>query len=162
MARDTFLPDVPDDQIPPLLRPDQMPPVTTDADLLRFWRSLMGPLGFGARLLWIALLDDRGRVDPSITQVEDLPEVPDHRWLNGLLDTCGAMLAGATGGTGGSAAVLLSRPGGASLTPADLSWARGLLLASVRAGVRLRALHLACDESVRVFAGDDLVASRSA
>ncbi|MGZ5409007.1 MAG: hypothetical protein ACXWDJ_03280 [Aeromicrobium sp.] len=45
------------DYISPLRRPEDTPPIRTQDDLCRQWRSLMGKLGFSQRYLWALILD---------------------------------------------------------------------------------------------------------
>ena len=52
--------------IPPLLSPDQMPPIRSQDDLHRHWRALMGPLGFSGRQLWLNVLGADRRPTPVL------------------------------------------------------------------------------------------------
>ncbi len=145
--------------IPPLTHPDDMPPVHTQADLWRHWRALMGPLGFSERLLWVILLTAEGRVTPVVQQVEDLPRLPDP----GLLDPLMSVIGQVCGELGeGTAAVLLSRPGGAGITPAGRTWAQQLSDAAAAADVRLWPVHLANDDELVTLSPDDLALPRAA
>lgn len=149
-----------DDDIPPLLPVDEMPPVRTQHHLYMHWRALMGPLGFSERLLWLSLLDDGGFQTPVLTQIADLPAHPDDDLLARLMEVCSEVLRAQA--PGGSVALLLSRPGRAPMSESDRAWARGLMSAAERAGVPMRPIHLANDEELRVFADDDLVVPRTA
>jgi hypothetical protein len=148
-----------DDEIPPLLPPDQMPPIRTPQDMYRHWRALMGELGFSRRLLWFGLVSSEGRMAPRLNQVDDLPRRPDGLRLDNLMGICRE--SGDVDGSG-SVAFLLSRPGPARMTDDDRSWARELAAAAARAGVRVQPTHLATDEALRVFAADDLIVPHSA
>ena len=75
--------------------------------------------------------------------------------LDGMMAVLGEMLNEAPGG---SVALLLARPGSASMTPDDRGFAQAVTTAARRSGVPLEPLHLATDEEVRVFAPDDLAA----
>lgn len=149
-----------DDDIPPLLPVQEMPPVRTQHHLYLHWRALMGPLGFSERLLWVSLLDDGGFQTPVLTQIADLPVDPDDELLTRLMEMFSDILHAYA--EGGSVAMLLSRPGRASMTESDRAWARGLMSAADRTGVPMRPVHLANDEELRVFADDDLVVPRTA
>lgn len=150
-----------DDEIPPLLPPDQMPPIRSPHDIYRHWRALMGELGFSRRLLWFAFLDADGRMAPPLNQIDQLPRDPDPLLIGNLLEICGDVLYRAFG-TDGTVALLLSRPGSGQMTENDRWWARELTAAAARLSVPLQPIHLATDHALRVFAGDDLVLPRSA
>jgi hypothetical protein len=149
-----------DDEIPPLLPPDQMPPIHTPQDMYRTWRALMGELGFGRRLLWFGFVSDAGRMAGQLHQVEGLPGEPDALRLDELMRICRDQVEIIV--ERGSVAFLLSRPGPGRMTDDDRRWARELAAAATRAGVRLQPIHLATDEALRVFAADDLILPRSA
>ena len=145
-----------DDDIPPLLPLDQQPPITDQQALFTYWRALMGPLGFSRPRLWLSFISAEDRPTPLLTQIDELPEFPDDEpLLANLMYVAKRVIDDQV--EGGSLAVLLSRPGGAQLTASDRAWARGLTAASDFAGLPMRPVHLATDESVRVFALDDLL-----
>ena len=147
-------PDRPD-QIPPLLPPHRMPPVHDDAALLRHWRALMGPLGFSKPALWLMFLGADGRLDGPVTQIDEIPDDPDDTALTMILRLCAQVIDdGIVPGT--RVAFLRSRPGGATFTESDLSWADGLRRAARRVGVRCEPVHVASDERVRLVTYDDL------
>ncbi len=145
------------DDIPPeLTRRDLQRPITDQQALFSFWRSLMGPLGFSRAMLWLCFIAADNRPTPFLTQVDELPELPDDEpLLVNLMHVARRLLDDQV--TDGSLAVLLSRPGSAQLSDSDIAWARGLSRASREAGVPMRPLHLATDEALRVFALDDLL-----
>ena len=117
------------------------------------------PLGFSERLLWVILLTAEGRVTPVVLQVEDLPRLPDP----GLLDPLMSVIGQVCGELGeGTAAVLLSRPGGAGITPAERTWAQQLSDAAAAADVRLWPVHLANDDELVTLSPDDLALPRAA
>ena len=141
--------------IPPLLSPDQMPPIRSQDDLHRHWRALMGPLGFSGRQLWLNVLGADRRPTPVLLQVDEVPAVPEPPLLDGLMAVIEELLQDEPDG---SVAVLLARPGSASMSPADRGFARALAAAARCSGVPLEPLHLATDEEVLAFAPDDLAA----
>jgi hypothetical protein len=145
------------DEIPPLRRPEDMPPVHSQADLHRLWRALMGELGFGSNQLWMVLLDADGRCTPVIQQIKEVPDVPDRRLLTGLMKLSRGLLDEVV--PGGSVAFLWARPGRAGLTAADRAWAGGLSSAARGADVSCHPVHLANDQEVRAFTPDDEIAS---
>lgn len=143
-----------DDDIPPLRPAGQQPPIRTSHDLFQYWRALMGPLGFAKPRLWLTFITSGDVAVPQLTQVDALPRFPDQLLLINLMTISRSLL---DGDPGSSLAVLLSRPGRVDLTASDRAWARGLTSAADDAGVRMRPVHLATDEAVRVFAPDDLI-----
>jgi hypothetical protein len=149
-----------DDDIPPLRRPEDMPPIRTQADLHRHWRALMGALGFGKRTLWVQMIgpDDRGL--PALLQFDHIPGHPDAEFLAHLMKICSDVLVELP--TGSRVAMLLSRPGRRELTTSDRIWAARLHRAAALGAVRCAALHLANDHEVRVITPDDFARSASA
>lgn len=150
-----------DDEIPPLLPADQMPPIHSPQDMHRHWRALMGELGFSQRLLWFGFLTADGWMAPQLHQVDDLPPQPIAPLADNLIAICRRVLDEVFD-PAGSVAFLLSRPGSAEMTDDDRAWARALATAATHGDVRLQPIHLATDEAVRVFAADDLIQPRSA
>jgi hypothetical protein len=140
--------------IPPLTRPEDMPPVRSQTDLHRMWRSLMGPLGFGGRSLWLAVLDEHGRPTPRLLQVDEMPPRPDPEMQASLVRIVSSMAEGA-----GQVVFLVSRPGSDGLTPDDLAWASMLQTAARRAGIPVWPVHRANDCALLVITPDDLSAS---
>jgi hypothetical protein len=148
------------DDIPPLRRPEDMPPILNQADLHRHWRALMGPLGFSRPALWLQFLSVDGRGNGMITKIEEVPDRPDDALLENLIWICGKLLNSDL--RGGRVAFLWSRPGSRLVTEDDLAWARGLTAAARSAEVPCEPVHLANDEELRVFAPDDLASPGAA
>lgn len=148
-----------DADIPPLGRPEDMPPVRSQADLWRHWRALMGPLGFSGRLLWLLFLRPDGRVTPFLPTVDELPVLPDRKLLDSLMSICQKVCAELDGG---SVAVLLSRPGARGITAADRAWASGLTRAANNAAVAMWPVHVADDRELVVLTPDDLASTAAA
>lgn len=155
----------PDPDPDPAPTPVRDRPVTTQIDLERLWRALMGDLGFDGRSLWLMFLDEEGLAAPMLSQVEDLPldpddpdspDSPDGDLATSVVRVLHQVLA--TTCPGGSAALLLSRPG-RGLRSTDRAWARALAREAQRAGLPLWPTHLATDHDLRVIAPDDVVRS---
>ncbi len=151
--------DMTDDDIPSLRRPENMPPIRTQADLWRHWRAMMGPLGFSERLLWVLFVDSDGRVTPMVEQFSDLPRLPDRPLVDSLMQICARVCADC--GLD-SVAMLLSRPGRAGITSAERTWAQRLTEAAAPAGVRMWPVHLANDHALVTVTPDDLASPRTA
>jgi hypothetical protein len=129
--------------------------VRTEADLTALWRDMMGPGGFGTRSIWHIFFDADGRLAPPVVPIDDVPEEPDELLLTNL----GMVMRESTSGwQTTSMAVLLSRPGPATMTASDCRWARDL---RETFGPTLCPwpVHLATRNEVRAFAPDDLIAA---
>lgn len=146
-----------DDDIPPLLRIEEMPPVRTQQHLWRHWRELMGELGFSERLLWLAFFEADGRATPVLPRIDQLPAIPDALLLDNLMsvarDVCEDI-------GDGSVAVLLSRPGPGGLDAADRLWAARLVAAAEAAHLHMWPVHVASDEELVVVTPDDLASAQ--
>lgn len=142
------------DAIPPLTRPEDMPPVHSQSDLHRMWRTLMGPLGFGGRSLWLAVLDEHGRPTPRLLQVDEMPPRPDREMQASLVRVVSSMAEGA-----GQVVFLVSRPGSDGLTEDDVAWASALQTVARQAGIPVWPVHRANDRALLVVTPDDLSAS---
>ena len=142
--------------IPPRRSPEDTPPIKTQDDLCQFWRSLMGPLGFGQRRLWAVLIDREGCVSPGIIQVENCPLIADRLMLRHLTRS----IVRAMGDDAGrhSVAFLWSRPGAAATKHTDIAWAMAIHEAVKKAMIPTWPVHLANDHDLRVFAPDELAA----
>lgn len=142
--------------IPPLRRLEDMPPIRTQEDLCQFWRSLMGPLGFGCRRIWFIMLAADGRLLPGLVQVDDCPSEPDPVMLGHLMDRILELLD--ADAQRHSVAFLWSRPGSAATTEADALWGKAIRAAADRAMLTTWPVHLANDFDLRALTPDDLAA----
>ncbi len=100
-------------------------PVRSAAELTDRWAALLDPPIFGARSLWLMWLADDGRALPVIIPVDDIPRVPDHAMLTGLLSVHDAISDEHLGG-GGHLAMALCRPGRPEITEDDDCWLEAL------------------------------------
>ena len=142
------------DDIPDPIRPTDQPPIRTDLDLHRFWRMVMGPLGFSRRSLWISFTDGDGRVSPALQQIDDVPRRAGHADGAALMELLAHLRDGYAGG---AVAICYSRPGRGPMSTDDRSWAHVLNQAAARFDVPLWPMHFANDSALLVFAPDDLV-----
>lgn len=136
------------------LKPPHQTVIRTEADLTALWRDMMGPGGFGTRSLWHVFFDAGGQLAPHIVPIDDIPAEPDDQFLTNLAmvmreSTCGSTIT--------SLAVLLSRPGSATMTASDRRWARELR-STFGPTLCPWPIHLATRNQVTIFAPDDLVA----
>lgn len=115
----------------------------------------MGPGGFGRRSLWLVFLDLRGRTLPVIVPIDDIPAEPDPRMIRNLASVVDGVVAD---GEAASVVLLLSRPGGTSMTAQDRRWAQSLRSA-IGPHLSPWPIHLATTDCVQTFAPDDLIAA---
>ena len=101
------------------------PPVRSAAELTRRWATVLAPPVFGARSLWLAWFDPDGAMLPVVVPVDDLPLLPDHGVLRGLLALHDAVTE-RTDCVDGHLAMALCRPGPPLVTAEDDEWAEAL------------------------------------
>jgi hypothetical protein len=133
-------------------------PVCSTSDLRERWRALMGPLGFGERLLWCGFLGPDRRLMKSLRQVPIGPR-PRARNLKSLMSSLRTLLDDMAAGT--TVALLLTGPGHGPVSPADRLWAKVLIEMAERFAVPLEPIFRANDESLQRIEGrgDHIVAS---
>jgi hypothetical protein len=105
-------------------------PVYSTQDLRERWRALMGPLGFGTRLLWFGLIG------------------PD-RIIWNLMSSLRTLLDDLEAGT--TVALLLSGPGRGPVSTIELVWSKSLTDMAERFAIPLEPIFRANDESVAVL-----------
>jgi hypothetical protein len=117
-------------------------PIHSPADLQQRWRALMGPLGFGERLIWMAVIGPDNRFTKALTQVEincpPMEEVANN--------TVWAMIEAMGDPADVRLAALLTRPGSGGISDTDRAWARLLTDAAARHRVRFEPVFRAHDE----------------
>jgi hypothetical protein len=99
-------------------------PIHTAEELIDRWAGLLEPPIFGARSLWLTWLDD-GLMLPFVFPVDDIPLVPDHRTLFGLLTIHDGVVDAHIAGEP-HLAMALCRPGRPEITEDDDEWAEAL------------------------------------
>ena len=100
-------------------------PIRSAQELTAHWIALLDPPIFGARSLWLMWLQDDGRPLPVIMPVDDIPRVPDHAMLGGLLSVHDGVSDDHLDG-GGHLALALCRPGRPEITEDDDCWLEAL------------------------------------
>ncbi len=120
-------------------------PVHSAADLRQRWRALLGPLGFGQRLLWIGFVGRDRRLYKTMTQ---LPMPPRSRrdYVDDVLVRLHWILYEFDLGT--TPALLLTRPGVGGISQLDRQWAALLTEVAAERDVQLEPIFRANDESV--------------
>ena len=120
-------------------------PIASPADLRQRWRSLMGPLGFGERLLRFAFVGPDRRLLKVLSEmpvgVSPAPDVVDN-----LMSALSVLVAEV--GAGSTVALLLSRPGLGGISNADRRWSVALTDAAERLGVPIEPIFRANDEAI--------------
>jgi hypothetical protein len=120
-------------------------PVHSASDLRQRWRALMGPLGFGERLLWFAFVGPDRRLIKALNQVAIGPR-PKARILRNLMSALRTLLDDMAPGT--TVAVLLTGPGHGPVSPADRVWSKSLTEMAERFAVPLEPIFRANDDSL--------------
>ena len=117
--------------------------VHSAADMGQRWRALMGPLGFGERLLWI------GFVGPDRCMVKALSQVPlgsgpKRSLVESVMSGVGDVLADFMEGT--TIALLLTRPGPGPISNMDRQWSTMLTEVAAEFAVPIEPVFHANDE----------------
>jgi hypothetical protein len=120
-------------------------PVYSASDLRQRWRALMGPLGFGERLLWFGFLGPDRRLAKTLSHLAVGPR-PRARTLKNLMSALRTLLDEMASGT--TVALLLTGPGLGPICPADRVWSKSLNEAAQRFAVPLEPIFRANDESL--------------
>jgi hypothetical protein len=120
-------------------------PIHSAADMGQRWRALMGPLGFGERLLWI------GFVGPDRCMVKALSQVPlgtrpKRPVVESVMSGVRDVLADFREGT--SVALLLTRPGPGPISNMDRQWSTVLTEVAEDFAVPIEPVFRANDDSL--------------
>lgn len=129
--------------IPPINTAED--PAYTTTDLQQRWRALMGPLGFGERLLWFTFMCPDRRLLKLLHQVP-LGARPKASVADNVMAACRAVVDDLDVGL--TVVLLLTRPGRGPISEKDQRWAQLLRESADRAGVPLEPIFRANDESL--------------
>ena len=119
-------------------------PVHSTADLGQRWRTLMGDLGFGERLIWFSFVDSRRQMVKVLHQM-DIPREPQRQHGDELFTLLRGVLDGLED-TDCTVALLLTRPGAGRISADDRRWSTMLTDAAADHGVPIEPIFLANDE----------------
>jgi hypothetical protein len=133
------------------------PIIHGQADLEDAWRTLMEPLGFSGRSLWLMLIEPDDRPVAQITEIEEVPVDLTDADRGGL-----ERLLAHFRGTGLRMAFLLSRPGRGGLTAEDRRFAAQVLEVCRTAEVPAEVIHVATDTVLAPVPMDELPLPASA
>ncbi|HXS84359.1 MAG TPA: hypothetical protein VN741_01825 [Mycobacterium sp.] len=120
-------------------------PVHSTQDLRDRWRALMGPLGFGTRLVWFGLIGPDRCFTKKLGQLE-IHARPRGRIVWNLMSSLRTLLDDLEPGT--TVALLLSGPGRGPVSTIELTWSKSLTAMADRFAVPLEPIFRANDESV--------------
>jgi hypothetical protein len=120
-------------------------PIQSPADMRERWRALMGPLGFGERLLWVGFVGKDRRMYKTLTQ-SPIGRHPNHALVDKLLSAVSTVLADFERGT--TVALLLTRPGRDSVSPDDERWSETLTRVAQTVGLTLEPIFRANDTAL--------------
>jgi hypothetical protein len=120
-------------------------PIFSDADLRERWRALMGPLGFGERLLRFVLVGPDRCFLKVLSDVE-IPTAPDGALVGDLMATLSEVLAGFEPGT--TVAFCLTRPGVGTVSGIDRRWASMIVECAADFEVPIEPFFRANDEAL--------------
>ena len=122
-------------------------PIHSPADLRQRWRALVGPLGFGERLLQFVFLGPDRRMVKALNEVP-ITARPDRRLAADLMAALRDILAEADDGT--TVALLMTRPGVGAISAADRQWSAVLTGSAADFGVPIEPVCRANDEHLVV------------
>ena len=138
--------------LPGMTNPDPIPPIATatdpianPADLHQRWRALMGPLGFGERLLRFTFVGPDRRLIKILHDVE-IPRMPDPRVVDNVFSALRVILDDLDAGV--TVAFLLTRPGSGGVSEPDRSWAKIVVETAARFDVPIEPFFRANDEAL--------------
>jgi hypothetical protein len=120
-------------------------PVHSPDDLRQRWRALMGPLGFGQRLLWVGFVGRDRRLYKTMTQIP-MPPRPRRDYVDDVLVRLHWILYEFEPGT--TPALLLTRPGVGGISQLDREWAETLAEVAAERKVPLEPIFRANDEAL--------------
>lgn len=120
-------------------------PIHSPEDLRQRWRALMGPLGFGERLLRFGFVGPDRRL---LKVLSDMPIGlnPASTPLENLMTALSVLVADV--GEGSTVALLLTRPGVGGISNADRRWSAALVNAAERFDVPIEPIFRANDDAI--------------
>jgi hypothetical protein len=123
-------------------------PVESTHDLCDRWRALMGPLGFGTRMLWCGLIGPDRCFTKKLTRISIRPR-PRGPIVWNLMSSLRTLLDDLEPGT--TVALLLTGPGRGPVSSIELIWSKALTEMADRFAVPLEPVFRANDESVTLL-----------
>jgi hypothetical protein len=120
-------------------------PIHSAADMRQRWRALMGPLGFGERLLRFSFIGPDRRMVKVLGDVP-IKMTPEPDAIRNLMEALRELVDQV--GAGSTVALLLTRPGVGPVSDADRRWSALLTHTAAEFGVPLEPIFRANDEAL--------------
>jgi hypothetical protein len=120
-------------------------PVHSTVDLCRRWQALMGPLGFGERLLWFTFIGSDRCIIKVLNQIP-VPVSPAEHYGVELFSKLRGVLDAFEPNT--TVALLLTRPGAGGISNADRRWSTMLTETAARFAIPLEPIFRANSTAV--------------
>jgi hypothetical protein len=120
-------------------------PVHSAADMGQRWCALMGPLGFGERLLWLGFVGADRRMYKTLSQVP-IRARPKRWFVEDVVSRLRVVVDNFE--EGATVALLLTRPGPGPISHLDRQWSTLLTEVAAEFGVPLEPIFRANDESL--------------
>jgi hypothetical protein len=120
-------------------------PVHSAADMCRRWQALMGPLGFGERLLWLGFVGADRRMYKTLSQVP-IRARPERWFVEDVIFRLRFVVDDFEDGS--TVALLLTRPGPGPVSELDRQWATLLTEVAEEFDVPIEPIFRANDESL--------------
>lgn len=132
---------------------DLTAPLSTDQDVLRCVDRLVDQRSRRNRSLWLLFVSSHGVLLPVVVPIDGVPERPDPQFAGNMCFVIADVLAHQA--PGGTAVVVLTRPGSETVDDADRYWFRTIHGAARERGASIRMLALATQTTVRRLTVDD-------
>ena len=132
---------------------DLTAPLSTDQDVLRRVDWLVDQHSRRNRSLWLLFLSSDGVSLPVVVPIDGVPKRPDPQFVGNLCFVIADVLAHQA--PGGTAVVVLTRPGSETVDDTDRYWFRTIHGAAREHGAAIRMVALATPTNVRQLTVDD-------
>jgi hypothetical protein len=132
---------------------DLTAPLSTDQDVLRCVDRLVDQPSRRDRSLWLLFLSSDGVLLPVVVPIDGVPERPDLQVVGNMCFVIADVLAHQV--PGGTAVVVLTRPGSETVDDSDRYWFRTINSAARERGASIRMVSLATQTTVRQLTVDD-------
>jgi hypothetical protein len=132
---------------------DLTAPLSTDQDVLRCVDRLVDQPSRRNRSLWLLFVASDGVLLPVVIPIDGVPERPGPQFVGNMCFVIADVLAHQA--PGGTAVVVLTRPGSETVDDTDRYWFRTIHGAAREHGASIRMLSLATQTSVRQLTVDD-------
>ena len=132
---------------------DLTAPLSTDQDVLRCVDRLVDQRSRRNRSLWLLFVSSDGVPLPVVVPIDGVPERPDPQFVGNMCFVIADVLAHHA--PGGTAVVVLTRPGSETVDDTDRYWFRTIHGGARERGASIRMLALATQTTVRQLTVDD-------